>query len=110
MSVGGNYLRSVQTSISAAGATQGTATALTKDISIVSTVSAGQGVVLPTAIAGMVLIVNNTSATSLNVYPAVGAVINTLATDAAYTHVAGASLQYYAISSTQWYTVGASYA
>lgn len=110
LSVGGNYLRSVQTSISAAGATQGTATALTKDISIISTVSAGQGVVLPTAVAGMVLIVNNTSATSLNVYPATGAAINSLVTNAAYTHVEGASLQYYAISSTQWYTVGASYA
>lgn len=110
LSVGGNYLRSVQTGISAAGATQGTATALTKDISIISTVSAGQGVVLPTAVAGMVLIVNNTSATSLNVYPATGAAINSLATNAAYTHVEGASLQYYAISSTQWYTVGASYA
>jgi hypothetical protein len=110
LSVGGNYLRSVQTGISAAGATQGTATALTKDISIVSTVSAGQGVVLPSAVAGMVLIVNNTSATTMNVYPATGGAINSLATNAAYTHVAGASLQYYAISSTQWYTVGASYA
>lgn len=110
LSVGGNYLRSVQTGISAAGSTQGTATALTKDISVVSTVSASQGVVLPTAVTGMVLIVNNTSATSLNVYPASGAAINSLATNAAYTHVAGASLQYYAVSSTQWYTVGATYA
>jgi hypothetical protein len=110
LSVGGNYLRSVQTGISAAGSTQGTGTAITKDINVVSTVSAGQGVVLPTAIAGMVIIVNNTSATNLNVYPASGAAINSLATNAAYTHVAGASLQYYAISSTQWYTVGASYA
>ena len=110
LSVGGNYLRSVQTSISAAGSTQGTATALTKDISVVSTVSAGQGVVLPSAVTGMVLIVNNTSATNMNVYPATGGAINSLATNAAYTHVAGASLQYYAVSSTQWYTVGASYA
>jgi len=56
------------------------------------------------------LIVNNTSATSMNVYPASGGAINSLATNAAYTHTAGASLQYYAVSSTQWYTVGASYA
>jgi len=110
ISLSGNYLRSVATGISAAGSTQGTATAITKDINIVSTVSAGQGIVLPTAIAGMVIIVNNTSATSLNVYPATGATINTLSTNTAYTHVAGASLQYFAVSATQWYTVGASYA
>lgn len=110
LSVGGNYLRSVQTGILAAGSAQGDATALTKDINVVSTVSAGQGVRLPTAVAGMVFIVNNTSGTNLNVYPATGAVINSLATNAAYAHTAGASLQYYAVGSTQWYTVGASYA
>ncbi len=110
ISLTGNYLRSVATGISAAGSTQGTATAITKDINIVSTVSTGQGIVLPTAIAGMVIIVNNTSATDLNVYPASGATINSLATNAAYTHIPNGSLQYYAVSSTQWYTVGASYA
>jgi hypothetical protein len=102
-------IRSVGTAISAAGTIQGDATALTKDINVVSTVSAGQGVRLPTAVAGMIIIVNNTSATSLNVYPATSAAINSLATNAAYTHIASASLQYYAISATQWYTVGATY-
>jgi hypothetical protein len=102
-------IRSVGTAISAAGTIQGDATALTKDINVVSTVSAGQGVRLPTAVAGMVIIVNNTSVTSLNVYPATSAAVNSLATNAAYTHVAAASLQYYAISATQWYTVGATY-
>jgi hypothetical protein len=102
-------IRSVGTAISAAGTIQGDATALTKDINVVSTVSAGQGVRLPTAVAGMVIIVNNTSATSLNVYPSTSAAINSLATNAAYTHIASASLQYYAISATQWYTVGATY-
>lgn len=110
LTVAGNYIRSVATGISAAGSIQGDATAITKDINVVSTVSAAQGVRLPTAVAGMVLIVNNTSATNLNVYPATGAAINSLATNAAYTHIAGGSLQYYAVSSTQWYTVGASYA
>jgi hypothetical protein len=76
----------------------------------VSTVSIGQGVRLPVAVAGMVLIVNNTSANTVNVYPAAGATINSLATNGAYTHGSNSSLQYYAVSSTQWYTVGASYA
>jgi hypothetical protein len=104
-----HVIRSVATAISAAGTVQGDATALAKDINVVSTVSAGQGVRLPTAVAGMVIIVNNTSATSLNVYPSTSAAINSLATNAAYTHIATASLQYYAISATQWYTVGATY-
>ena len=110
LSVGGNYLRSIQTSVSAAGSTQGDATALTKDINIISTVSAGQGVRLPTAVAGMVLIINNTTITDMNVYPATGAAINSLSTNLGLNHIAGASLQYYAVSSTKWYTVGASYA
>ena len=110
LTLAGNYIRSVATGISSAGSTQGTATALTKDINVVSAVAVGQGVVLPTAIAGMVIIVNNTSATNLNVYPASGAAINNLATNAAYTHVAGGSLQYYAVSSTQWYITNTVYA
>jgi len=104
------YIRSVNATVSAAGTVQGDATALTKDINVVTSVSAGQGVRLPTATAGMVLIVNNTTVTDMNVYPAAGAAINGLATNAGYTHTANSSLQYYAISSTQWYTVGASYA
>jgi len=102
-------IRSVDTALNAAGSVQGDSTLLAKDINVVSTVSAGQGVRLPAAVAGMVIIVNNTSATSLNVYPSTSAAINSLATNAAYTHVAVASLQYYAISATQWYTVGATY-
>jgi hypothetical protein len=103
------HVRSVDTGISAAGSTQGTATALVKEINVVSTVSSGQGVALPTAIAGLVIIITNTSANTVNVYPASGAAINAGATNVAYSHLAGASLQYFAVSSTQWYTTGATY-
>jgi hypothetical protein len=104
-----HVIRSVGLSLSAAGTVQGDATVLTKDINIVTTVSAGQGVRLPVAVAGMVIIVNNTSATELNVYPSSGATINTLTTNEAYIHIPAASLQYYAVSATQWYTVSATY-
>lgn len=105
------HIRSITTGITAAGSTQGTATALTKEINVVSTVSSGaNGVVLPTAVAGMVLIVNNTSANTLNVYPATGGAVNSGSTNAAYSHVSGASIQYYATSGTRWYTVGATFA
>jgi len=105
----GHVIRSIDTSIAAAGSSTGDATILSKDINIVSTVSAGQGVRLPSAVAGMVIIVNNTSAVNLNVYPSSGATINTLTTNEAYIHIPAASLQYYAVSATQWYTVGATY-
>ena len=105
------HIRSITTGITAAGSAQGTATALTKEINVVSTVSSGaNGVVLPTAVAGIVLIVNNTSANTLNVYPATGGAVNSGSTNAAYSHVSGASIQYYATSGTQWYTVGATFA
>ena len=106
----GYFVRSVNASVSAAGTVQGNATALTTEFNRVSTVASGSGVVLPTATAGMAVVIVNSSANSLLVYPASGAAINSLATNAGYSHVTLATLQYIAISSTQWYTVGASYA
>ena len=104
------HIRSVNAAVSAAGTVQGNATALTTEFNRVSTVVSGAGVVLPTAVAGMAISIVNSSANSLLVYPATGAAINSLATNAGYSHVTLATLQYIAISSTQWYTVGASYA
>ena len=103
-------IRSVATAISAGGTVQANATALTKEMNIVSTVVSGAGVVLPTAVAGMVIIITNTSANSLLVYPASGGTINSLAANAAFTQVTTATLQFIAPTTTQWYTVGATYA
>jgi hypothetical protein len=96
---------SVGTGISAAGTTQGTATAITKDNNIVSTVSAGaNSIVLPTAVAGMRIYIKNSSASALNVFPAVNAAINSLAANASYSQAANASAFYISSSSTQWYS------
>jgi hypothetical protein len=106
----GYHLRSVGTGISANGTTQAQATAITKEMNIVSTVLTTQGVVLPTAIAGMVITITNTSANSLLVYPAVNGIINTQSANAAYSQPSGATLQFIAPTTTQWYTVGATFA
>jgi hypothetical protein len=106
----GYFIRSVSASVSAAGTVQGNATALTTEFNRVSTVASGSGVVLPTATAGMTVVIVNTSANTLLVYPASGAAINSLSTNVGYSHATLATLQYIAISGTQWYTVGASYA
>ena len=106
----GYHFRSVGTGIAAAGTTQGTATALTKEMNIVSTVVSGaNGVVLPTAVAGMMLTITNTTANSLLVYPATSGAINSLAANAAFTQ-GTTTIQFIAPTATQWYTVGATYA
>jgi hypothetical protein len=103
------HIRSVGTGISAAGSTQGTATSISKEINIVSTVASGAGVILP-AVAGAVITITNTSANSLLVYPASSAAINSLAANAGFTQGAGSTLQFIAPTTTQYYTVGATYA
>jgi len=110
VTVTGYTISSVATGISAAGSTQGTATVLAKDINVVATVSAGQGVVLPTAVAGMRITVLNTSGTALSVYPASSGVINSLSTNAAFSLAAGARLDFVATTTTQWFTLNATYA
>ena len=106
---GGFVSYGVTTAITAAGSTQGTATALTRPINVVSTVSASTGVILPTVPAGARIVVMNTSGTTLNVYPPSGAAINSAATNAAYAQPAGARLEYVSTSTTQWYTLNATY-
>ena len=104
------FIRSVQTGISANGSNLSTATGLSKEINVVSTVTSGTGVRLPIGVAGMGIIVTNTSANSLNVYPNANCSINFLAANAVYSMPAKATLQFVAPTTTQWYTVGATYA
>lgn len=105
------HIRSVSAGISAAGTTQGTATAITREFNQVTTVASGaNGVALPSATAGMAITVTNTNANSVNVYPASGAAIGSLTANAAFTQPGNnATIQYVAMTSTQWYTVGATY-
>jgi hypothetical protein len=101
----------VTTGITAAGTVQANATALTKAMNVVSTVPSGTGVILPTAVAGMVVYITNTSsANSLLVYPASGAQINVLGTNNSFVHTSNATITFIAPTSTQWYTTGATYA
>ena len=104
----GYTMRSVVTGIVAAGSSQGAATPLTKEINIVSTVAPGaNGVILPTAVAGMTLFITNTSATDdVSVYPATGAAINTLGSNNPFTLLASTTKQFIAPTTTQWYSVG----
>ena len=100
------FYLSVSASVSAAGATQGTATALTSSINIVTTVAASTGVSLPTPSQGGVEItVVNNGANTLNVYPASGGTIESLAVNVPITLSAGARATYIASSTTQWWVI-----
>lgn len=88
----------MQDSITAAGATQATATAVNADNVIVTTAAAGTGVILsgPTFSAGDQVMVFNLGANALLVYPPVGGVINALAANAGFSIAAGKSAVFYA--------------
>ena len=103
---------STTTGITAAGATLGTATALTTSFNLVSTVAAGTGVSLPApTLAGWAVTIRNGGANTLNIYPnSATATINggaagtpiTLATGATVTieaSTAGASSAWFSRSS-----------
>jgi hypothetical protein len=102
-------ISSVGAGISAAGTVQSNATALTTQFNVVSTVASGAGVRLPVSIAGMRITVLNTSANALLVYPATSGIINSQAANAAYSHPAGARLDFISTTTTQWYTLNATY-
>ena len=67
--------------------------------------AAADGVRLPTAVAGMRILIRNTDATdTLKIYPATGGQINALGSNAAYSLVAGLTIELMATTATQWYT------
>lgn len=102
----GLVIDSISAAVSAAGATQATATGLVSNINNVTVVAAAaDGVRLPTAVAGMRILVRNTDAADiLKIYPATGGQINALGANAAYSLVAGLTIELFASTATQWYT------
>lgn len=101
--------------IVAAGTTQADATAIAKSINIVANTPVNSGVRLPVAVAGYRIIIRNGGANTLNVYPGVGAAIESAGTNTAITLPIGASLEFYCSTSAvsgvggQWYNLGAIY-
>lgn len=91
--------------VAATGSTQGDAAALAEGINVVSAADGTKGVILPTAVAGMVIIVKNTAAGALKIYPATGGAINAVAANGAYSITNLTSSLLVASSTTQWYSV-----
>lgn len=72
----GSLTNSIAGLVTAAGSTQGDATALTKTVNMITTATAGQGVKLPTAAAGLTIKIINTTAVTIVVYPNTSDVID----------------------------------
>jgi hypothetical protein len=70
LTLSGYLARSNAASVTAAGTTQGTATALTADQNNIATGTANQGVVLPTGVPGMRVLVWNSTGNTIKIYPA----------------------------------------
>jgi hypothetical protein len=92
------------TDITAGANTLGT-TPLTNDLNIITTSSAPSAVTLPTAIAGRRITIVNRGTSPINVFPATGAQIDGLTSNQAYSSIPTSGyLEFYATSTTQWYS------
>lgn len=92
----------VNLTLSAAGTTQGTATAINTSNVLVSTVASGAGVIIPALQQGDWGIIYNGGANPLLVYPPTGAKINQAATNAGITLATNTNLLFFCFSSTQF--------
>jgi hypothetical protein len=106
----GYYIHSINATVAAAGnAVQASATPLTKNVNILTTVTSGSatGVALPAGTAGMVIFVYNSTATAANIYPVSGgsASINALANNVAFSLAATTGARFVCASATKWYTI-----
>lgn len=107
---GGFVAFGVSPAVSAAGSTQATATPLSRPINNITTVPASSGVILPAATPGMRVMVRNATGTTVRIYPNSGAQINTLGTNVQLNLETLANIEFVAFSTTQWYTVNATFA
>jgi hypothetical protein len=90
------------TGITAAGTTQGTATAISSLINVVSSGIGGSGVILPTPQPGDILMVVNGTGVAINVYPPSGGALANLGTNVAFSQSATTVATWVAQSASQY--------
>jgi hypothetical protein len=101
----GTLIKSVAGTVTAAGTTQGDATALTKTVNMITTATANQGVKLPTAAAGLTVTVINTTAVTIKVYPNTSDVIDGGTVNAGVNLSPYSSVELVAQDTQDWYRV-----
>ena len=105
LSVSGNTIFSIASSIEAAGTTQETATSLTTSYSIVTTATTNQGVVLSLAETGKIAKIVNATSVTIKVYPAASEEIDSLGVNTAKSLAPGATLDLVCVSDSLWKTL-----
>lgn len=101
----GSLTPSVAGTVSAAGTTQGDATALTKTTNIVTSATASQGVKLPAVVAGLSIKVVNTTAVTIVVYPNTSDVIDGGTVNAGVNLAPYSSVELVGQDTQDWYRV-----
>lgn len=101
----GSLTNSIAGLVTAAGSTQGDATALTKTVNMITTATAGQGVKLPTAAAGLTAKIINTTAVTIVVYPNTSDVIDGGTVNVGVNLAPYSSVELVAQDTTDWYRV-----
>lgn len=100
---------SVANNITATGTTQaGAATLIGVDVAVV-TFGSGGGVILNASSTGGEFIVINMCGGTINVYPPVGGAIDTLAVNTPFALPNGGKIMFIATSTSQYYTLNATY-
>lgn len=102
-SLGSQTLGVASATVAAAGTVQGDAAAITTGFTLV-TGATNAGVLLPAAVAGLVVIIKNNVAGNMKVWPATGDGINAVAVNSAYTMATLTSAVFTAYDGTTWYT------
>lgn len=101
-SVSDGLLVSLNATVTAAGTNQATATALTKDMNVIT--SGTGGVVVQGATTGKIVVIMNRLGVAINIYPATGHYFDGLAINTPISLPANGFIELYGFSTTQWNT------
>lgn len=104
ISPSGKLISSTTASITPAGTTQGTATAITNAMSIIPTsfATASAGVILPTPVLGANITVANRGTVLVNIYPGTGHTIDVIGVNAPAVIGVNSVISFIGTSSTTW--------
>jgi hypothetical protein len=95
----------VVTALTASTTTQSTATAITADISVFTTVASTGAVILPTGGAADILIMNGQATNALIVFPPIGGTINNGSANASYSQAVSKCARYVTADGVAWFAM-----
>jgi hypothetical protein len=95
----------VLTGQTASTTTQATATAITADITVFTTVASTGAVILPAGGAADILIMNGQATNALIVFPPIGGTINGGSANASYSQAVSKCARYVSADGTAWFAM-----